>query len=1000
MTLTAQLRQIEHSLQQNDRQHALRRLRQLIREHPNDPNVWWLMANATTDVSEVKRALDKTLELNPRHQLALQTRDALLREFPDAATSHADLAEFDALFDEHGIDMNSRLANQRPPEPEQPQRRSAWDWLQRATGSLGGGSNGGRNGGGNGSQHGTAALNPQHVSPTPDAPERDDRPLPLTGLLLGADFHDDEDDSAAEADDDFDIDAILAGDDGTDTDGRETLELDHNDLPWNHQQDDDDEFALFDEDVSGTPDVVTDFSLDIDTIDGDEFADDFSTAADDDNDMPAWLLADDTHPATDNSAAEDDFLITDANTAPPRPGTNTLAGTNIDVSWLTDADVDDMVDDDLDIDDIDAAPAADPEPDPPAAPPEVDDTPPDDDSSKRRDLAASTRQQVSREFGGKKRPVRPPTSEHTPPPPPTLPENAPVSSGPVIEEPPLGEQDSRGFSSRVAMLDDQTLDAAHQQLVAMVRVYDETAELCRAGTQFWVPLLFESVLSSGDYVRMDDTGSATLHIPGSRAVIDMFPRSAVQIAHLSHHNPGFDVELALVQGEILANFSQADTTHARYAICTPFAEFLLHGATLALRSEADGRILALNVTSHTEGATTHTALMQHAGVRYVLRPGQGVLIGADGQHSGILPATSFDQLVAAVDGVPFKLASQADVQLNVRRGPSLKTECVGTVDIRAVERVHAVSADKYWYRVRFGEHYRWVSGRDLGPVTDATILPTVPPDFVEHDEQIPDVSDEQTDLPTPLHRLELALLAEISEWRVQQERLPIQVRDSLQAIAERLLEASLLRGADAPEWAEQVTAYLGAATLRDDGFLDDVEGVRAVPGALLGKASSEIAILQQWKRLPAFQRLLGPHSDFYEVGIAATRLPDGGYTFVLVIGGVQAPTPVLLEPGTERVLIGPLAALLPFDALDFDAELSVQLVTREQKPSKKRWQRLQPWLPAPRTTDIFGVIFTDGKRTHRLTVDPTKDIAWLPFNPAIYRTVQEGVREAPPTVEE
>lgn len=1016
MNVNAQLRRIEQDLQQNDRQNALRRLRALLDKHDDNAEVWWLLANASTNVQEVRTALEHTLKLDPSHSLARQTLDALLRQFPGETSAKADLSVFEEMFDEQGIDMQSR--RERTPRENAPRqkRNGDWSWLSarntRPTDTESTSGNGRRR---NGS---TAPLNPNYTPPDRTAPPRklpepvDDKPLPLTGLLLGEGFRDDD---------------ASNGQHLPPENGLETLEIDSDSLPWHtdtsagvDEFDLEHEFSLDDRDAVGNWELdmllddvgITGAGFDLDTeftLDDDD--DDFGNVVDDDDEdatlpwerkgMTGKLTA-----HTPNAAQPDDTFdpILDAPLPEqPRPKTGMLDGAGIDVSWLRDEDMSDMGDmpDDL----LDDAPTL-----PPSLPRSVDrdDVPrqlePPRPSPKPQ-VRANTRSLVSREFRDQKRPVHPPddpratqVSERQPVADPMFADADPLDEAAnnpyalvphheqernlMIEEPPLDEQDSRGFSSRIASLNTQTLDMAHRQLVAMVRVYDQTAEMCRAGTQFWVPLLFESVLTTGDYVRMDETGHATIHVPGSDAIIEMMPRSAVRVLHLAHENPGFAVALALVKGEIRADFADSPLDISRYTISTPFADFVLDSAVLDIRSEASGRILAI--------ALHGSAAMQHAGVRYILQTGQGVVIEPDGRHSGILPAESFEQLMAAVDGVRFRFDSRADVQVNVRRGPTTDNELMGAVDIHSIQKVHGISEDKSWYRILYEGHYRWICARDLGPKTDATILPIVPQAFVENDDKIPNVADERTNLPTALHRLELALLAAISQWRVYKRLQPLQAREPLQIIAERILEESQREDADAPAWTENVTAFLAAAVLRDAGYLDGVEGVRMVPGVFVGKAASEIAMLSHWERLPFFGRLLGEASDLHEVGIAATSLPDGGFTFVLVIGYVKAPMPVLLEPATERVVIGQLEALLPYDALNFQAQIKVQLVTPEKSASKKAWYPLQQWLPAPRVDGVFGVIFSDGKRTHRLAIDPQRDIAWLPCNPAIYREVREG----------
>jgi hypothetical protein len=79
-----------YNLIQNDRlDDAVGLLRPIVRADPNNPDAWWLLANAVSDPNDAFEALDNVLRLEPEHEQARDLLNNLLQEYPELASRSA-----------------------------------------------------------------------------------------------------------------------------------------------------------------------------------------------------------------------------------------------------------------------------------------------------------------------------------------------------------------------------------------------------------------------------------------------------------------------------------------------------------------------------------------------------------------------------------------------------------------------------------------------------------------------------------------------------------------------------------------------------------------------------------------------------------------------------------------------------------------------------------------------------------------------------------------------
>jgi hypothetical protein len=230
------------------------------------------------------------------------------------------------------------------------------------------------------------------------------------------------------------------------------------------------------------------------------------------------------------------------------------------------------------------------------------------------------------------------------------------------------------------------------EVVGYLEVEEGTVELKRTPTDIWVTIESESVIAKGDRVRTSIDGVARIIYNGSGGFSTVNPNSEVYIDHISMQEPGYDAALEIYNGTVFSDFTEAVKDNSRYEILTPNAYFVVTDGVLAVNVSMDGHTVAM-----AETGLTHAF---DAGLSFELPEGHGIRIDSQGAPSEVLAVRSFAQMNALVDGVPFSVLSNVDMQFNVRRGPTRDNVMIGTIMPGEVSRVHGVSEDGQWYRVQ------------------------------------------------------------------------------------------------------------------------------------------------------------------------------------------------------------------------------------------------------------------------------------------------------------
>ncbi len=265
---------------------------------------------------------------------------------------------------------------------------------------------------------------------------------------------------------------------------------------------------------------------------------------------------------------------------------------------------------------------------------------------------------------------------------------------------------------------------AQEQLVASLEVLTAGVEVKRFDTDAWVPIRVETLIGQGDAVRTDDTGRAriTFFVNGSETELE--PNTEYVLREMQQTSGGVHFTIEVLAGITRQQIAQLLEGDSYYRVITPGMDIIVRGTDFATRVEDTGRSALL----------TFDGLVQadHEGEDAEIPPGYGVRAPVDGELSDVVPASTFEELDAALDGCGASFSTEADVRLSVRLAPSRDAEYVGSLPPQSITSVMGTNEDGNWYRIRYHDGYAWVSavGMDVS-VDDTCPLAHYPNDYTE-----------------------------------------------------------------------------------------------------------------------------------------------------------------------------------------------------------------------------------------------------------------------------
>lgn len=264
---------------------------------------------------------------------------------------------------------------------------------------------------------------------------------------------------------------------------------------------------------------------------------------------------------------------------------------------------------------------------------------------------------------------------------------------------------------------------SQSERVAVLEVLQAGVEVKRAGTDQWIPVSVESIVGVGDSIRTDRTGEARITFFGTGADTELAPSTEFKIRRFDGQDDAFFISVEVLSGITRQQVRGFLDIRSSYELITPGMAMTVRGTEFAVRVEDGGRSSLIT----TEGAVA--ALAQRTTEE--ISAGFGVRAPVGEALSAVVPATTFDELDTALDGVAATFETTADIRLNVRIGPGVDYERVGSLEPSEITTILGTDQTSLWYRIPFREGYAWVSGELIEVKVDLNKVPRYGGDFTE-----------------------------------------------------------------------------------------------------------------------------------------------------------------------------------------------------------------------------------------------------------------------------
>jgi hypothetical protein len=258
-----------------------------------------------------------------------------------------------------------------------------------------------------------------------------------------------------------------------------------------------------------------------------------------------------------------------------------------------------------------------------------------------------------------------------------------------------------GWVVIVASLLAATVSFAQQgEQAAVLLVNANAVEFRRAGTDAWLPVR-EAVLGSGDALRTDTTGKATIVFFEDGTEIDMLPNTTLHIDSFTADDDNFTLRVTLVVGQTVHRLKRAFSSKSVYEVKTQSGLLAARGTEFAARQRENTQLSFLAFES--------AVVVGYGNDSAVVSEGFGGRAEPDGTLSDIVRASSFVELDALLDGCAATVTPQANRLLPVFLGPDETSPGIGTVNPYNITWLTGTTDDRAWYRVPYQDGAGWIT---------------------------------------------------------------------------------------------------------------------------------------------------------------------------------------------------------------------------------------------------------------------------------------------------
>ncbi len=549
---------------------------------------------------------------------------------------------------------------------------------------------------------------------------------------------------------------------------------------------------------------------------------------------------------------------------------------------------------------------------------------------------------------------------------------------------------------------------AQSDFVAYLTVINPTVELRRVGTTQWVTVSIESVIGPGDIVRTDNNGTAGIRLLDGNTTMTLESDTELRINRLEHNEDGYAVSIELVAGTLQQTIVGTPDAPTSYELITPTMTVLYQTGQFEVQVDPDGLTNLLVVQD--------TVFIIANGQVIEVPSGSGLRTNGEGIPSAVLPAASFEQLGASLDGVAVSFATDADVQLNVRSGPNANLDTLGTIAPDTISVVNGISRDGIWYRIPFQDEYGWVSGASMDVTADTSLLVVFDMDHVEvspppvesppSDDPEPvaevetsqsSLAQTQSDFTSGHNKTERETIAALNAWRLEVGLWPLQPNPTLTRMARD--QANYLMSFPSLPGDVHIDA-LGryprqrAVEEYDWPAYGNTARVSVGENVYVG-ASTDIAI-SYWQGSSIHNQTV-TNAAYREIGVATVPHAYGNL-YVVVFGSRPNVFPALTDPTSNTLYFSGERYQYAAGGDWIATVQEYQIVPTVLSPLQD-----DMWLPwsgqmTLASSEPFVIAYRDDEKLVMLQVDPQVDIAWLPANlPAEEEPPAASVPAAIPT---
>ena len=307
------------------------------------------------------------------------------------------------------------------------------------------------------------------------------------------------------------------------------------------------------------------------------------------------------------------------------------------------------------------------------------------------------------------------------------------------------------------------------RFVARVVVVSNDVELMRDDTMEWVTLGMESIVGVGDRLRTGQSGILRVETLEGATNLEVEPNSEILVNQLESADGEQTVSLTLAEGAMSGRLSSGDGMTV-FEITLPGMTFYTRASTINAWVTDDE---FANVI--VDSGTIYVAKQDDSLLEVVA--GRGLSASQVGALGRVLPTQSRAELTTLRRGIPVAFSVNSDIQMNVRRGPSLNAELLGTILPTDIAKVYATDDTQTWYRIDYDNGFAWVSAATIETsIASTEQLARFPETYIEptasqtEEELVVEATPEPNAAYRPavldyLNGDEMELLAELNAWR-------------------------------------------------------------------------------------------------------------------------------------------------------------------------------------------------------------------------------------------